>query len=126
MIVADTHAWIWWISQPKLLPRAAAEAMANGFGIAAISSWEVAMLAEKRRISLDAETLHWLREATVAAGVAIFDLTVDIAARSAALPRDVGRDPADRMIVATAIEYGLPLVTKDDRIRRANVVETIW
>ena len=64
VIVADTHAWIWWISQPKLLPRAAAEAMANGFGIAAISSWEVAMLAEKRRISLDAETLHWLREAT--------------------------------------------------------------
>ena len=36
------------------------------------------------------------------------------------------RDPSDQQIVATAIEHGMPLVTKDDRIRRANVVETIW
>jgi PIN domain nuclease of toxin-antitoxin system len=100
--------------------------MAKGFGVAAISLWEVAMLAEKHRISLDAETLQWLREATVAADVAIFDLTVEIAARAVALPSQVGRDPVDRLIVATAIEYGAPLVTKDERIRRAKLVETIW
>jgi len=56
----------------------------------------------------------------------LLPLTPDIAATAAMLPRDVGRDPADRLIVATAIEYGVPLVTKDDLIRRANVVETIW
>ena len=100
--------------------------MANGFGIAAISPWEVAMLAAKRRISLDAETLQWLREATVGVGVPIFDLTVEIASRAAGLGPEVGRDPADRLIVATAIEHECALVTKDERIRRSNLVQTIW
>ena len=48
-----------------------------------------------------------------------------IAVRAASLPDPI-RDPADRLIIATAIERGVPLVTKDDRIHRAGVVETIW
>jgi len=126
VIVADTYAWIWWISQPHLLSHAAAKAMAGGFGVAMISCWEVAMLAEKRRIALDVGTLQWLREATTLAGVNLLELDVDIAARAGSLPPDVGGDPADRLIVATAIEHGASLVTKDDRIRRADVVDTIW
>ena len=100
--------------------------MANGFGVAAISCWEVAMLAEKRRIALDVGTLEWLRQALTISGIKLLELTVEIAARAGSLPPDVGGDPADRLIVATAIEHGSVLVTKDDRIRRANVVETIW
>ncbi len=84
------------------------------------------MLAEKRRIALDVGTLQWLREATTLAGVNLLELDVDIAARAGSLPPDVGGDPADRLIVATAIEHGASLVTKDDRIRRADVVDTIW
>ena len=100
--------------------------MASGFGVAAISSWEVAMLAEKRRIHLDVGTLQWLLDATTLPAITMFDLTANVAARAVALPREVGRDPADRLIVATAIENGVPLVTKDKRIRDANIVQTIW
>ncbi len=100
--------------------------MAGGFGVAAISFWEVAMLAEKRRIALDVGTLEWLHEATTLPGVELLALTVEIAVRAGSLPPDVGSDPADRLVVATAIEHGARLVTKDDRIQRANIVETIW
>jgi PIN domain nuclease of toxin-antitoxin system len=126
VIVADTHAWIWWITQPRLLSPAAANAMSNGFGIAAISCWEVAMLADKRRIELDIETLEWLRQAIAIPGTTLLALNIEIAARAGSLPPDVGGDPADRLIVATAIERGAALVTKDERIRWADIVPTIW
>jgi PIN domain nuclease of toxin-antitoxin system len=126
VIVADTHAWIWWISQPDVLSDAAAEAMGGDVGVAAISCWEVALLAQKGRIALETATLEWLLDATEQRNVAVLTLTPRIAARAAALPDSVGRDPADRLIIATALEYGVPLVTKDGRITDANVVETIW
>ena len=84
------------------------------------------MLAEKRRIALDVGTLQWLRDATTLPGIELLNLDVEIAARAGSLPPDVGGDPADRLIVATAIERGASLVTKDKRIRWAGIVETIW
>jgi PIN domain nuclease of toxin-antitoxin system len=100
--------------------------MADGFGVAAISAWEVAMLAEKGRIELDKDSLLWLRHATTLPRVQFLELTVEIAARAASYPREVGGDPADRLIIATTVEYGAQLVTKDGLIRRAGLVKTIW
>jgi PIN domain nuclease of toxin-antitoxin system len=62
------------------------------------------------------------RDQTVDATV--LAITPDIAATAAALP--IHGDPADRLIVATAIVHRAPLVTKDQRIRAAGVVETLW
>ena len=84
------------------------------------------MLAEKRRIALDQDSLQWLRYATTLPRIHLLELTVDIAARAASYPREVGGDPADRLIIATAIEHGAKLVTEDKRIRDSGVVETIW
>lgn len=59
------------------------------------------------------------------ASTTLIPLTIEIASMAASLPDPI-RDPADRLIVATALLQGVPLVTKDDRIRRSGVVETIW
>ncbi|HVR40209.1 MAG TPA: PIN domain-containing protein [Thermoanaerobaculia bacterium] len=53
-------------------------------------------------------------------------MSLEIAARAGTLDSPGVRDPSDRIIVATAIEFRVPLVTKDARIREAGIVETIW
>jgi PIN domain nuclease of toxin-antitoxin system len=56
---------------------------------------------------------------------ALLPLTIEVAHTAARLPDPI-RDPADRLIVATALHQGVALVTKDERIRAAGVVQTIW
>lgn len=127
MIVLDTHAWIWLVSDPDQLGRAAHTALrgARSKGVAAISCWEVAMLAARGRIELDRDPVAWMDDALRSAEIELLPLTPAVAAASAqlAMPR---ADPADRLIVATALTHGAVLVTKDERIRQARVVRTAW
>jgi len=57
--------------------------------------------------------------------VVLLPITLEIAITAGSLPDPI-RDPADRLIVATAMHQGVPLVTKDARIRESAVVQTIW
>lgn len=126
MIVADTHALIWWTNGAPELSRAAkAQLDSYPVGVAAISCWEVAFLAARNRISLNEDVLTWLRNVISVPRLELLPLTPEIAVVAADLPDSI-RDPADRLIVATAYHQQVPLVTKDGRIRAANVVETIW
>jgi len=59
-------------------------------------------------------------------GVSVKPLTAEIAAAAAQFPEDFARDPADRLIAATASIEGLPLVTRDEQIRRSPLLKTIW
>jgi PIN domain nuclease of toxin-antitoxin system len=65
VILLDTHAWIFMVDDPKRLGRAARRAIgkADRLGVAAVSMWELALLVEKGRLSLDRELLEWIREA---------------------------------------------------------------
>jgi PIN domain nuclease of toxin-antitoxin system len=89
--------------------------------IAAITLWEIAMLSEKRRLTLDRDVLSWLQDT-------LANMNTQILPPIAVLSNsfDEFRDPADRLIVATALTHNAPLVTKDDRIRRSGVVTTVW
>lgn len=82
------------------------------------------MLVEKKRIMLERDVLEWLRDAIENTGAEVLPLTPEIAVASTALG-DL-RDPSDRLIAATALTHGVPLVTKDERIQRSGVVATIW
>ena len=128
MILLDTHAWLWWVARDAQLSASAAAAItADGRpSIAAITLWEVAMLVEKGRVQLNLNLAEWLRMATSGSGVAILPITTEIAARTTRLGADFHGDPADRLIVATALEHGLTVITKDDRIRQSGLVAILW
>jgi PIN domain nuclease of toxin-antitoxin system len=125
--VLDTHAWLWWLSEPDQLGRAAIKRIqgSDRIGIAAVSCFEVAAAVAKGRVTLDRGTLEWLRQALSAPRVELLPLTPAVAVKATMLGRFHG-DPADRVIVATAILESAVLVTKDQRIRKYEAVSTIW
>ena len=128
MIVLDTHAWLWWISAPGELGRGAKREIerARHIGVPAICCMEVATLVARDRVRLDRPLLRWLEEALDQPRVELMPLTPAVAAKAAHLGPDVPGDPADRMIVATALLQSATLITKDARLASANVVRTIW
>lgn len=129
MIVLDTHAWIWWASEtPRRLTLRARKAIAEAPSIAvsAISPWEVAMLVAKGRLELDRDVLVWIRQALALPRVKLAPLTPEIAVRSTRLGVGFPGDPANRILVATARELGAALVTKDEALRGADGIRTIW
>lgn len=89
----------------------------GGFIVPAISVWEVAMLEAKGRISFELSIQRWVGDALAAPQYHLAELTPSIAIRSARLPGDFISDPSDRMIVATAVELGAPLATRDAKIQ---------
>jgi PIN domain nuclease of toxin-antitoxin system len=128
VIVLDTVTWIWRASDPKQLSAKARRAIdqAERVLVSAISVWEVAMLVAKRRIQLDRPVESWVDLALALPGIQLAPLEPAIAVRSTKLPGEFHADPADRIIVATALEYGVPLVTPDERIRAWPHVQVTW
>lgn len=128
MIVLDTHAWIWWVSEPAALGRAARREIdrARKIGVPAICCLEVATLAARGRISLDRSPLEWMRDALALSRVELLALTPAIAVKAAELPLHFPGDPADRLIAAAAILESAVLVTKDERLRDSALVRTAW
>jgi PIN domain nuclease of toxin-antitoxin system len=127
VIVLDTHAWLWWVSDPDQLGRVAIKRIQGSerIGIAAVSCFEIAAAVAKGRITLDRDTIEWLNQVLAASRLELLPLTPAIAVKATMLGRFHG-DPADRLIVATAILESAVLVTKDQRIRKYEAVSTIW
>lgn len=128
MIVVDTHAWVWWTSAPARVGKAARRALerAKRIGVPAICCLEVAVLANRGRISLDRPALEWLQDALGSGRFDLLPLTPAVAVKAADLPADFPGDPADRLIVATAILESGVLVTRDNRIQDSALVRTLW
>ena len=129
MILLDTHVLIWMSSDPKRLSRKAREAIREarqktGIAAASITLWELAWLAENRRILVSGSVESFVRETI--SRVIVMPMTPEIVALAVRLPSDYPKDPADRLIASTAIVDGIPLVTADERVRQAKVVQTIW
>lgn len=131
MILLDTHALIWWReASARLSPRAqAAIANEEKVGMIAVSSfsfWEIALLVKRNRLKLSCAAAKWI--GVVEALDCTFSVPVDtnIAVASVELPAGLHQDPADRIIVATAITMNIPLVTVDQKIRAYPHVQTIW
>jgi len=128
LIILDTHTWIWMESAPAMLGTAAAREIKNArrIGISAISCWEFAMLVRKGRISLDRDPLEWMQRSLDCPGRELLPITPAVATASAGFGGDFHGDPADRIIVATALMESATLISKDERIRRLQVVRTVW
>jgi len=131
VILLDTHVVVWLVAEPNRLSRRAASAIrrarANqGIGIGAISLWEIALMFSRGRLRAPASVEASVRWVVEGSGVTIKPLTAEIAALAAQFPEDFPRDPADRLIAATARAEGLALVTRDERIRKSPLIKTIW
>ena len=92
--------------------------------MAAISLWEIAWLAHYQRIVVVGSVESFVRETV--ARVILRPVTPEIAALALRLPEQFPKDPADRLIAATAMVEGIALITADLRIRRSKAVETVW
>lgn len=128
MTVLDTHAWIWWVSEPVRLGSKARREIerARKIGIPAICCLELSVLAARGRIRLDRPTLEWIHDTLALPHVELLPITPAVAVKAAELPAMFPGDPADRLIVATAVLESAALVTKDDRIRGFTGVLTVW
>ena len=128
MIVLDTHAWIWWAAESHRLSRRAhgAIAAADRIGVGAVSCWEVAMLVQKGRLELDRDVETWVEQALSLPRLELVALTPAIAVLAGSFDDSFHGDPADRMIVASALVTGAELVTRDRPIRASKLVRCVW
>ena len=131
MIVLDTHVWVWWVSNPELLTKKAKKAidaaMKDGeILISSISAWEVALLVAKRRLQLTMDVADWIAKSEVLPFVQFIPVNNHIAIKAVNLPQPLHPDPADRIIIATALVAGGSVVTKDSKILKYSHVPTIW
>lgn len=129
-VLLDTHVWVWWLSQDVRLKAKEQEkldqlAAEQRLCLAAISLWEVQTAYAKGRFQPDEEFGVWLRTAAGPDVIRIAPIDVSVVLALNELPRTLSKDPADRLIVATARAHSLALATYDSNIRRSRVVK-LW
>ena len=127
MIVLDTHAWFWWVTGSTELRSEARQRLSSEESVIvpSVALWELSLLSERGRLGLDPNTEAFLAAAVAWRDVAVHEITPRIATLAARLPRTFPGDPADRLIVATAMAAGCELVTRDRRITESGLVPVV-
>ena len=128
--VLDTHVLIHWLQDGRRLTRAQRRVIGRAsedmpLWVSDISLWEIATLHVARRIALRLPLREWLDRATAPPLVRRCGISPAVAAEVASLPRAFPRDPADRIIVATARVLGATLLTSDGAIVESDLVPTL-
>jgi PIN domain nuclease of toxin-antitoxin system len=120
-LLLDTHVWLWLEEGSNELSGSARRRISAALGagllrVAAISLWELAMLASRGRVVLGKPMNLWLEAALVEPGPIVEPLDAGVAIESCQLPGNFHRDPADRIIVATARVINATVMSRDRRI----------
>ncbi len=132
MILLDTHTLLWWANgdRDRLSPSAteaiAVEHRGGTILVSSITAWEIAQLVNCGRLDLATDIAAWLALVEAIPTVEFVPVDNEIGVKSVELPGVFHKDPADRIIVATARKYALPIVTADEKIRGYPHVATIW
>jgi PIN domain nuclease of toxin-antitoxin system len=126
-LLLDTHIWLWNSIAPDRLSRRVDRAIndpRNEIWISPMSTWEIVLLHEKGRLKLADGPALWVQKAMSLAPLQEAPVTHEIAlaTRSIGLPHG---DPADRLLVATALIHGLTLVTADRNLGSSKEVPVL-
>jgi len=122
-VLLDTHIALWLDTGDRSLRPGTRNAIdtcwrqGGTIYLSAVTVWEIAMLVDRGRVALDGPIEAWTTRFLGRPGIEGVPLGVSAAMRSYQFLELEQRDPADRLLIATAIELGCPLVTYDDRIR---------
>jgi PIN domain nuclease of toxin-antitoxin system len=123
-LLLDTHVAIWLVKgivlSPAILQQLEAAAFAGGIYVSPITAWEIGLLAtlpkSARYNRFDPDPSTWFAELMGQPGIKGAPFTSEIAVASSFLPEPFHRDPADRLLVATARDMNIPIVTHDRQI----------
>ena len=126
-LLLDTHIWLWSLLEPRKLNRRVVKQLKNEdneLWLSPISIWEILILYEKKRLSLDPDVDSWVKRALTAAPLHEAPITKEVALETHAitLPH---RDPADRFLVASAKVFQLTLVTADERLMKTRDIPVL-
>jgi len=130
LILLDTHVVIWLVSgDPRLSKRARqsideARQGVGGLAISDFTLYEITLASRKKRIDVHISVESFLFE--LEQRFVILPINREVCMRTLSFPSNYPRDPADRIIGATALAHGLTLITADQSIRNSGVVPAIW
>jgi PIN domain nuclease of toxin-antitoxin system len=129
-VLLDTHILVYWVASPERLSGAQAHAVEtispdNPALVADISLWEIALLSSLGRLRLNLPVRDWLTRATAPPLVRIAAISPPVASAAGDLADWENRDPADRLITATAKVFGAAVLTNDAAIRDAGLVQVV-
>jgi PIN domain nuclease of toxin-antitoxin system len=130
LILLDTHVVLWLAFEPEKVSRKAhkrineARSANQGLAVSGITLLELATLASKGRFQVAMRIEQFLEEVETA--FTVLPISARASARTLELPADYPRDPADRIIGATAMAEGLTLITADGNIIRSKAVPVVW
>jgi PIN domain nuclease of toxin-antitoxin system len=130
LITLDTQVMVFDVLEPRRLSRRAKQALAEGtearsLACSDICLWELAMLAARGRIDARGDTAAFINDLLQARYIRTLPITPEIAVLGQSDAFHHG-DPADRLIAATALEFGAPLVTADVELRKLRQLKAIW
>ena len=130
LTICDTHVLIFWQDDPKRLGKKAKAALdaalaEKQLACCDISFWEIAMLVRAGRLRNDIDTARYINDLCLTLSLTVLPVTAEIAALSQA---DIftHKDPADRLIAATAIRHNAPLITSDRKLKAVKELNVVW
>jgi len=131
VIVLDTHVLVWWVSDPPRLSAAAKRIINQTLrkrpvSVSAISVLEITTAVRRGRLALRTPIEQWLTDARALPELHFESVTVEVAALAGGFDETLPGDPADRIIVATALSLGAKLVTADERLRKIQHLASVW
>ena len=122
VILLDTCALLWTVNGDPVSSEALDAINKSGNAgelfLSPVSAWEIGILAQRGEVSLGVSAENYISRTFTRPGIQIAGLTPEIAVRASYLPGQFHSDPADRLLISTAILMGLTLVTRDREILR--------
>ncbi len=127
-LLLDTHVWIWTQEEVERLGAETTRALVDpetSLHVSTVSTLEIARLVAVGTIELSGTLESWVEETLDSLLCSTIEISHEIAAGAYALPKGLHKDPADRILVATARQHDLSLLTADERILDYDAVQTL-